>query len=946
MGLEVLRAVVKQAGDGREIVAGLPPAELRFVIEFKDAPDLTAQRARIATLLGSENFALESLFQAQESPLDRFVVLRIVGVQRVFPQDILFEMAYGLASELDAVSVEPDVGARIFEEADPSIGGPQTEAALVRGWCNVDDPAPANKLWAPELIRANLAWAQDPNQGAGVIVAQPDTGIVPGHSELEDGVFDMARGANILEPGKPPHDPLSSGMANPGHGTATASCVASRHAGVITGAAPGAQVAPIRCINDVKVFDAAPVARAIDHARQQQCHVITMSLGGLPSRALHAALKAAVNAHLIVLAAAGNCVRFVVWPARYNECIAVAGVNVNDKPWKGSSRGDNVDISAPAENVWKANAANAAQPVTPGQGTSFAVALTAGVAALWIGHHGHAASVNEANRRGVKVQDLFRAALAQTARVPAVWDADDFGAGVVDANNLLSLALADIRVAQREAVVEAPPANEIAALLVETGSDLPAPQPQFDWARFGLEVASVAAENARRNARADGGAVTEMGMQGYRPSRSLLAALGDDTAERAEDFAPTPRIVPAEIPAENRRLLQILGPRSTVNLQESAPAGMSDVAAARALSHSADKLMGNAFTRLDELRTPGNAAEHARLKEILGAHGKRALEGLAAGRDVSGMAPGGGASLEALVVLTGERPALRVNGDTIDFNDPQLRDWQGPLLLIRDLIPKLTRSVGRIDLVGRHVGTGFLIAPNLVMTNRHVLEILALPVPTDVNPASWVLGDPEITIDFKVEQGSVDTLKFQVEEVVFAGPTPTNDTPFVDFNDLDVAILRIAAQSLEGKNQPPPLNFLKGDLGTHGSSDLLVIGYPARPKFIPKDENGKVRQDVLDLLMSMFNLMYSVKYLSPGRVMKLPGQVASDPRQWVFNHDAATLQGNSGSCVIRYGPKPAVIGLHFAGELEKANSAHAMLRLVNGQHLPKAVTDQFNWVQE
>jgi hypothetical protein len=215
-----------------------------------------------------------------------------------------------------------------------------------------------------------------------------------------------------------------------------------------------------------------------------------------------------------------------------------------------------------------------------------------------------------------------------------------------------------------------------------------------------------------------------------------------------------------------------------------------------------------------------------------------------------------------------------------------------------------------------------------------------------VNPASWVLGDPEITIDFKVEQGSAAALRFQVEEVLFAGPDPTNDTLFVDFNDLDVAILRIATQSLDGKPQPPPLNFLKGELNTHNSSDLLVIGYPARPKTIPKGDNGQVRQDVLDALMRMFDLKYSVKYLSPGRVMKLPGQVSGDPKQWVFNHDAATLRGNSGSCVIRYGPTPGVIGLHFAGELEKSNSAHAMLRLVNGQHLPTSISDQFNWVQE
>ena len=48
-----------------------------------------------------------------------------------------------------------------------------------------------------------------------------------------------------------------------------------------------------------------------------------------------------------------------------------------------------------------------------------AVALTAGVAALWLERNGRDAVIAEARRRGTTVQNLFRSFIKQTARVPA-----------------------------------------------------------------------------------------------------------------------------------------------------------------------------------------------------------------------------------------------------------------------------------------------------------------------------------------------------------------------------------------------------------------------------------------------------------------------------------------------------------------------------------------------
>ena len=90
-----------------------------------------------------------------------------------------------------------------------------------------------------------------------------------------------------------------------------------------------------------------------------------MSLGGVPSFSLHRAIRRAVAADVIVLAAAGNCVGLVVWPARYDDCIAVAGTDSTDRPWRGTSHGSAVDVSAPGQNVIRAQ-------VTRGDGSRWA----------------------------------------------------------------------------------------------------------------------------------------------------------------------------------------------------------------------------------------------------------------------------------------------------------------------------------------------------------------------------------------------------------------------------------------------------------------------------------------------------------------------------------------------------------------------------------------------
>src|SRR5262249_2202006 len=155
------------------------------------------------------------------------------------------------------------------------------------------------------------------------------------HVELEADALDLSKAKNILNNSKDPTDPLSSQEGNPGHGTATASTVISRLLGKIAGSAPEARVVPIRCVDSVILgIDSTPLARGIMHAKRIGADVITMSLGGpFYSPSVAAAIKEAVDAGIIVCAAAGNCVQpIVVYPGWDPNVIALAGIDHNDKP--------------------------------------------------------------------------------------------------------------------------------------------------------------------------------------------------------------------------------------------------------------------------------------------------------------------------------------------------------------------------------------------------------------------------------------------------------------------------------------------------------------------------------------------------------------------------------------------------------------------------------------
>ena len=309
-------------------------------------------------------------------------------------------------------------------------------------------PETERHQWALEQCNVPAAWklfaTADP--GGDVLIGHPDSGFLE-HPELDLSRVRLDLDRDFLDDDQ---ETRTRKTKHGSHGLATASVIISgkeSHDDVVVGPAPHAHLLPLRVTKPgllpSPVLFSGGMRRlrdAVYYAVAQRCEVISISLGGFRFRGLHKALIKAHEAGVIVCAAAGNEVGFVVSPASYPETIAVAGSNIARHPWIGSCRGDAVDITAPAESVWRAHITRDGQLTAQrGNGTSFAAALLAGIAALWLSYKRNQLAAYEHDKARIPeiFRQLLRASAARNHKLPK----HGFGAGIVDAHALLTTDL-------------------------------------------------------------------------------------------------------------------------------------------------------------------------------------------------------------------------------------------------------------------------------------------------------------------------------------------------------------------------------------------------------------------------------------------------------------------------------------------------------------------------
>lgn len=214
---------------------------------------------------------------------------------------------------------------------------PKAHALELPPFASSDDPR-SQEQWALRFVGAKSAWGFA--KGSAVVVAIVDTGVSP-HADLP----------NVL-PGKSFTSDASTADPN-GHGTHVAGIVAAAVDNKIgvAGLAPSASILPVRVLGPDGSGDHVDIAAGITWAADQGADIINLSLGGEESsEVLASAVSYATAKGAIVVAAAGNSgfgSNAPVYPAAYDESIAVAAVGPDGSATAFSNTGTYVDIAAP-----------------------------------------------------------------------------------------------------------------------------------------------------------------------------------------------------------------------------------------------------------------------------------------------------------------------------------------------------------------------------------------------------------------------------------------------------------------------------------------------------------------------------------------------------------------------------------------------------------------------
>jgi type VII secretion-associated serine protease mycosin len=264
-----------------------------------------------------------------------------------------------------------------------SVETSQTRAAYAR----VCPEPPAGSAVIPDVPwpqqRYDLGALSQISDGAGVIVAVVDSGVSAAHPQLARAV---RTGYDLLDSGGDGTEDCA------GHGTAVASIIAARPdpgAG-LRGLAPAVGILPVRVSDRVDetvaadggVSELAAGIRAAVRSRPKPA-VINLSISTTRNSAtLRAAVRAALDADIVVVAAAGNrhaSGNPAPYPAGYPGVVGVGAIGPDGLRVASSQTGAHVDLVAPGDGVVAAAPSRGHQAY---QGTSFAAAFVTATAAL------------------------------------------------------------------------------------------------------------------------------------------------------------------------------------------------------------------------------------------------------------------------------------------------------------------------------------------------------------------------------------------------------------------------------------------------------------------------------------------------------------------------------------------------------------------------------------
>ncbi|MFP3891873.1 MAG: S8/S53 family peptidase [Ralstonia sp.] len=407
-------------------------------------------------------------------------VLDLVNVERANKEDFLSKNSTVSPDSARPVSLSTQ-STSTTDAATQFVAASPVWPSGEPGWHLDDDHTQLGSAY-------RTVFPQGPEKRGEVLVAHLDTGYFPSDPVIplhfDRGLSKTCYASACGEDGTA-HWNAHGALVSPGHGTATLSNFAGRpyigadgKGPVMLGGNPSAHIYSINIHDSVVHLDSRRMAAGIVAAVKDGADLITLSHGGLPSLELASAVNYAYTSGTPIFAATGDffdlpllfgrTFQHVVYPARYNQVMGVAGVTKNQRSYgenpslawwftfgpgyygrigswmlRGSfgptavMNNGNI-VSAFAPNITRSSAEPSLNNIigSNGAGTSHATPQVSAAASLWLeqnrGRFG-------AEWRGWQKSEAVYQALSNSVdRCFADYTIEHYGRGILKANNALA----------------------------------------------------------------------------------------------------------------------------------------------------------------------------------------------------------------------------------------------------------------------------------------------------------------------------------------------------------------------------------------------------------------------------------------------------------------------------------------------------------------------------
>lgn len=227
------------------------------------------------------------------------------------------------------------------------------------------------------MVKHNIPDLFAETKGKGITVAVLDTGLWK-HTDLPEPVFaaNFSRSRTVYD--------------RDGHGTHVAGTIGARLDGKgVVGWAPECNIGVCKVLGDDGSGSSPDIARGIRYAAENGADIINMSLGGGFSQDIADACRDVIQQGVFVICAAGNegsqgNRNTVGYPARLVETLAIASYRKDGRISDFSSRGPEVDMAFPGEDILSTWPNNTFRSIS---GTSMATPAACGLTALMLAAH-------------------------------------------------------------------------------------------------------------------------------------------------------------------------------------------------------------------------------------------------------------------------------------------------------------------------------------------------------------------------------------------------------------------------------------------------------------------------------------------------------------------------------------------------------------------------------